>query len=129
MTSSNLNKHKLFLIDAVGAFVSVVLLFVLYSFEVFFGMPKNVVMVLMSIAAALAAYSSTIYLTKPANRKLYLTIAASLNMGYCLFTIYQMWKHTDTLSLYAYLYFVSEIVIISLLSGYEFKTARTTTAA
>jgi len=54
---------KIFLIDAVGAVVSVLFLLFLYSFEELFGMPKSVLCIFISIAIAFSIYSTTIYLT------------------------------------------------------------------
>jgi len=122
-----LKGQKIFLIDAVGAVVSVLFLLFLYSFEELFGMPKSVLCIFISIAIAFSIYSTTIYLTNPTNWMFYLIIIALLNISYCTYTIYQVFKNLNTITPYGYLYFVTEILIILTLSIYEFKLGRTTT--
>jgi hypothetical protein len=119
----NLKGHNLFLIDAIGAFISAVFLFILYIFQEFIGLPKNVLVSFICIAVVFSIYSVSIYFTKPVHWPLYLKIIATLNMGYCLFTLYQMVKNSDSLTLYGYLYFLPEMILISGLSIYEFKNA------
>jgi hypothetical protein len=122
-----LKGHKIFLIDAVGAVVSVVLLFLLYSFDEFFGMPKCVIKIFICIATAFFVYSATTCFIRPENWRFYLKIIAVLNISYCLFTIYQILQNLDTLTLYGYIYFIAEILVILILSTYELNNARTTT--
>ena len=82
-----LKGNNIFLIDALGAAISVIFLFLLYSFEDFFGMPKSVIKIFIFIATIFFVYSTTIYFIRPINWKFYLKIIAALNICYCLFTI------------------------------------------
>ena len=127
MNTSVLKGQKIFLVDAIGAMISVFSLLIPYSFEKLFGMPKSAVSIFISIAIVCSIYSTTIYLTKTKNWKLYLTIIALFNISYCIFTVYHIFKNFNTITLYGYLYFVAEILIILTLSIYELRLSRTTT--
>ncbi|ERM80237.1 hypothetical protein P872_14185 [Rhodonellum psychrophilum GCM71 = DSM 17998] len=119
--------QKIFLLDAVGAFVSIIFLSFLYSFDDFFGMPKSVIKIFLGIATAFFVYSTTTYFIKPINWQYYLKIIATLNICYCLFTFYHLLQNLDTLTLYGHTYFIAEILVILILSTYELKNARKTT--
>ena len=127
MNTSILKGQKIFLVDAIGAIISVLSLLIPYSFEELFGMPKSAVSIFISIAIVCSIYSATIYLTKIENWKPYLTIIALFNISYCIFTVYHIFKNLNTITLYGHLYFVAEILIILTLSIFEFKLSRTTT--
>jgi hypothetical protein len=123
---SSLNKQnslKIFLLDAVGAFASIILLSMLYLFEEYFGMPKKILTAFIGIASVFFVYSTLIYFTNPFRWQTYLKIIAILNSCYCLFTIYQVILHFNKLTLYGLLYFVGEVFVIGLLSAFEFKIA------
>lgn len=119
--------QKIFLLDAVGAFVSIIFLSFLYSFDEFFGMPKSVIKIFLGIATAFFLYSTTTYLIKPINWRFYLRIIATLNISYCIVTFYHILQNLDTLTLYGHTYFIVEILVIMILSTYELKNARKTT--
>ena len=122
-----INGHKMFLLDAVGAFVSVIFLTFLYSFDDFFGMPKSVIKIFLGIATAFFVFSTTTYFMKQINWQFHLKIIAVLNISYCLFTFYHILQNLDTLTLYGHAYFIAEILVILILSTYELKNARKTT--
>lgn len=127
MNTSILNGQKILLIDAIGAVASALSLLIPYSFDELFGIPKNTVSIFIGIAIVCSVYSSTIYLIKPKNWKRYLAIIALINIGYCIFTGYHMFKNLNTLTLPGYLYFATEILIILTLSSFELKLSRTKT--
>lgn len=119
-----LKRQKIFLIDAVGAVASILFLICLYSFEGFFGMPKSVLSIFIGIAILFSIYSTTIYIANPLNWKVYLTVIACLNISYCIFTVYHIYRNFDTLTSFGYTYFVAEILIVLTLSKYELKLTR-----
>ena len=122
-----INGYKMFLLDAIGAFVSVIFLSFLYSFDDFFGMPKSVIKIFLGIATAFFVFSTTTYFMKQINWQFHLKIIAVLNISYCLFTFYHILQNLDTLTLYGHAYFIAEILVILILSTYELKNARKTT--
>lgn len=122
-----INGYKMFLLDAIGAFVSVIFLSFLYSFDDFFGMPKSVIKIFLGIATAFFVFSTTTYFMKKINWQFHLKIIAVLNISYCLFTFYHILQNLDTLTLYGHAYFIAEILVILILSTSELKNARKTT--
>lgn len=117
-------QSKIFLIDAIGAAISVLFLYLIYKFEHLFGMPQNVVTVFIGIALVFCINSSTIYLFKPKKWRQFLTIIAVLNISYCLFTTYHVFQNLDTITTLGYVYFIGEIIIILTLATFEFLLAK-----
>jgi hypothetical protein len=124
---NNLKGKKIFLIDAMGATVSILCLYVLYSFEELFGMPKSVLNIFMLMAMGFSGYSFTCYFVNLPNWRLYLVIIAILNISYCLFTIYHLFQNSSSITFLGYTYFMAELVIVFMLSFYELKLSRETT--
>jgi hypothetical protein len=124
-----ITKENIFLIDACGALVSVVFLGIIYFLEQYFGMPKNILMIKICLAASFCVYSATNYFASPVKWPIYLKIIALLNVGYCAFAIYQMYQNSASLSLYGYAYFISEICIVIALAMYELKMANSNKTA
>lgn len=127
MNNSILKGRKIFLLDAAGAFVSVLSLFIPYTFEEVFGMPQSTVRIFMAIAIVCFIYSTTIYLTQIKNWKPFLSIIALFNISYCIFTAYHIFKNMNTITVYGYGYFMGEILIILTLSIFEFRLCSATT--
>ena len=119
-----IEKHNLFALDALGAFMSIFYLFLIYYFDAFFGMPTEVVIVFLGIAITFAFYSTAMYLIKPVNWPFYLTIIAFLNYGYCLYTMYHVIRNLKNLTIFGLIYFVLEIIVIIILATYELGVAR-----
>jgi hypothetical protein len=124
-----LNKYnglKIFQLDAFGAFVSIILLSILYIFEEYFGMPQKVLLIFIGIASVFFLYSAIIYLVNPMRWKTYLKIIAVLNICYCLFTTFHVFLYFEDLTMYGQLYFWGEVLIIIWLSINELKMATKT---
>lgn len=115
---------KIFLVDAIGATVSVIFLCALYSFEELFGMPKDVLRILIIIALLLTGYSLICYFSNLTKWRLFLAIIAILNIGYGLFTIYCIVQHSNKIRSLGYLYFIAELSILLTLSSYELHLSR-----
>lgn len=120
------NSPKIFLLDASGAFLSIILLFFLYMFEEYFGMPRKILAAFLGIASALFLYSFIVYRINPLRWTIYLKIIALLNIGYCLFTCYHVFQYFKALTLYGQFYFAGEILVILFLAIYELRTATQT---
>jgi len=114
----------LFLIDAIGACVSILCLCFLNSFEHFFGVPKSVLSIFICVAIVLASYSFICFFTNPSNWRIYLVVIAILNIIYCIFTIYTIIQHADKITFFGYVYFIAELIIILILCFYEIKFYR-----
>lgn len=111
---------KVFLIDGIGALLSAVLLgFVLTSFEDVFGMPRNVLFGLSSIAAVFSIYSFSCYFFNFKNLQLKLKLITSANVLYCFLTAYLVFHFYDNLTTLGLLYFILEIIVIFTLVVFE----------
>lgn len=127
MKTSIIKGRKIFLVDAIGAIVSVLSLLIPYTFEEWFGMPKSAVRMFIFIAIICSIYSTTIFLAKVKNWKPNLTLIALFNMSYCMFTVYHVFKNMNTITALGLVYFIGEILIILTLSIIELRLSRTTT--
>lgn len=125
MNISIFKGRNIFLVDAIGAVVSALSLLIPFSFVELFGMPKSIVSIFISIAIVYSIYSTIVYLTNPSKWKMYLIIIAILNISYCLFTVYHIFNNLNTITLLGYLYFAGEILIVLTLSIFELKLGRT----
>lgn len=115
---------KLFLIDGIGALLSVFFLaLVLPKFELYFGMPKNTLFILACIAALFAINSLTIFLLTTKNLQLYLKAIAIANIAYCIYSLVVVVDNYTTITKLGIIYFTVEIVVILLLALVEIKVA------
>ena len=124
---ATLKGRKIFFIDAIGAIISILFLLYLYSFEKLFGIPKSILIIFICVAIIFSIYSITVYFFNLLNWKFYLTIIAVLNIIFCLFIIYNIFKNLNTITLIGHIYLTAEIFIILILSTYELKLTRKTT--
>lgn len=116
--------RRIFLIDALGAMLSTLLLFILSLHETTFGMPPWVIYQLIPIPFLLVLYSLTVYLLKPIRWNLFLRIIATANLIYCLVTLFLVIQFMVDLTLYGKIYFVTEMVLIIILSIFELSISR-----
>ncbi len=121
---SKVKPKSLFLLDSCGAIVSALLLgIILVRFESTFGMPINILYFLSFLACIFALYSFLCFLFTQKNSRLYLKIIAMVNLAYCCLTIGLVIYFYHRLTFLGLLYFFVEIIIITLLSILELKTA------
>lgn len=86
-------------------------------------MPAEVLRSFIYLAILFSIYSITCYLMHPKNWKRYLAIIAVANFAYSIYTVYQVIRYRDELTMLGYVYFIVEIIIILALSLYELKLA------
>ncbi len=119
-----LSPRKIFFIDAVGAFASALGHgFILPFFGDFIGIPISILQFLGGIAFLFFLYSTTLTLLLPENWRVYLKAIAIANLLFCLVTIGLMFIYRAEISVYGYLYFIIEIVIVVALVKQEFRLA------
>lgn len=117
---------NLFLLDSLGALLSAVVLgFVLTKYEIFFGMPADVLRFLAIIPCVFALYSFLGFLIKTKNERLYLTIIAAANFLYCCLTMFYIYRFYFQLTIWGLSYFIGEIIIVVTLALYELRIAKT----
>lgn len=119
------NPKKLFFLDATGALISVFFLgFVLRKFEIIFGMPSDVLLLLALLPIFFAVYDYCCYFFLKDNCRPYLKGIAFANLVYCCITILHVIFHYQSLTILGLGYFLVEIVIILILVAVELKAVR-----
>lgn len=116
---------RLFLIDAIGASISTIILgLVFLKFHAFFGLPKNIFLLLAIIPFWFSIFSFTCYFKKVKQLKVKLKGIAFANLSYCLLTISLGIFYYESITIFGITYFLVETIIVTILSVYELKTAR-----
>lgn len=119
-----MKRTALFLIDSSGAMLSALLLFVLLAQHTqYFGMPAETLYFLGGIAIALSLFALCCYLFATENPKRFLRILAGSNFTYCALTIVLLIVNAGSLTTLGVIYFILEILVISILSVTELKAA------
>ncbi|WP_299215809.1 hypothetical protein [uncultured Aquimarina sp.] len=104
---------QLFLIDGLGALVTVFFLaVVLTRFQEYIGMPVKMLYFLSAIAFVFAAYSISCYFLNPKKWQSLLRIIAFANLAYCFITIICIYNFYESLTALGLLYFFLELLII-----------------
>ena len=116
---------RLFLIDAIGALISSFTLGLIFlKFQIYFGLPKNVLLVLAIIPIFFALFSFTCYFGNVKQLKKKIKIIAIANLSYCLLTISLCLFYFEKTTLLGFAYFLGETIIVTILSIYELKATR-----
>lgn len=124
-TFSSLSIHQLFLIDAIGALVSALMLgLILPGFHEYIGLPVIILRFLAAPAFIFFLYSTSCYFFSAKNRATLLQVIAFANLLYCLVTATLLLYHFDHLLLLGWIYFTGEIAIVFSLSRIEWKAAQ-----
>ena len=118
------NPKILFLIDAIGALTSAVLLFFLWrQFNEILGLPKSTLTILSVFAGVFFLYSAICTIWIKAHFSPFLYLIATANLLYLLLTLVLIglnWSEVTSLGL---IYFLGEIGLISGLAFLEIKVA------
>lgn len=121
------NPKKLFLIDGIGALVSIFFLgVVLVWLDDKIGMPINVLYILASLPIFFAIYSFCCYFLLKSNWRPYLKGIAILNLMYCLLTIGLLFFYDHNLTFLGWTYFILELLVIVIIAGIELKASKST---
>lgn len=119
------HSKKLFLIDTLGAFISMILLgLVVGGDEPFFGMPTETCYFLAFLAGIFMVYSLLSYAFVKALWKKFLRGIAIINLSYCVLTVILLVIHSESLSVWGWGYFVGEIIIVTGLALFEFRISK-----
>ncbi len=115
---------QLFLIDGIGAIISALLLgVILVKFEENFGIPKSTLYFLAVLPIFFAVFDFYCYLKVKLNHHKFLKIIALFNVTYCFISISFAFYHTNTITTMGWIYIISEVLVILILSFIELKTA------
>lgn len=119
------NPKNIFLLDGCGALVTTLLIFfVLRTFNDFFGLPSSTLEYLAALALVFSIYSLCCFFLVKRNWKPFLKIICMANIFYCLLTIGILFYHYQNISIYGITYFLGEIAIIAGIVFLETKTIK-----
>lgn len=117
------NPHNLFLIDGLGAVLSALSLGLLLPyFNMYIGMPSNILHFLALPAVVFAVYSLSCYFLKVERWRPFLRAVAIANLLYCCLTIFLMGSNGLTITSLGVGYFFLEIMVILVLAYWELRT-------
>jgi uncharacterized membrane protein YccC len=118
----NLKPKVVFLIDGLGAVLTALLLLaVLIPFHIYFGMPREVLVVLSGLAVVLAAYSFFCFVFSVNNWEKRLKRIVGANVVYCFLTLGSLVYFYDRLTILGVTYFLGELLVIFGLIIFEIK--------
>jgi hypothetical protein len=113
----------IFLVDALGAFATASVLFLVqWRFREYFGMPREVLSLLSMIAFAFSVYSFSCFLFINRNWRIFLNAIMTANLLYCCLTTGLVIFYYSTRAILGLTYFLAEIAVIAGLVYIEFQT-------
>ncbi|MBZ4042166.1 hypothetical protein [Flavobacterium hibisci] len=116
---------NIFLLDGFGALLTTILIFfVLRTFNDFFGLSKNTLEYLAALALVFSIYSVSCYFLVNNNWKSFLKIICTANIFYCILTIGILFYNYQNISIFGIAYFLGEIAIIAGIVFVEIKTLK-----
>lgn len=119
------NHLNIFLLDAVGAFLSIVLLlFLIIPNEIFFGLSEPVAINLAIPISVLLLFSTSCFFLKPQNWKLFMKFVVLGNIAYCLFTSVIILLNFKELTIFGASYLFIEILVIFFIVLTEIATIK-----
>jgi hypothetical protein len=120
-----IDPKRLLIVDAFGAAISFVLLaFVLTSFESFFGIPKSALWTLAVPPVFFLLFDLVAIIALKKHISPALRIIAILNGLYCVTSIALVLQHSDSVTVFGWMYIIGEIAFVSALARIEWKAAR-----
>ena len=118
--------NNLFLIDGFGALTSAFLLgIILPNFVTFFGMPRSALYVLTIFPVVFMLYDILCYFWANKKWQPFLRMIAIANLGYCLLSVGYLWIHYQDLTIWGWLYFGGELIIVIGLAMIELWVIKT----
>lgn len=115
-----INHKNIFLIDAVGAFMSLAGLVIIYNYLNCFNLPRYIVQLLMVFPCIYMVFSSCCYITKLEKVKTPLFIIAIANLIYTIITTTVIFKYYPVIKTEGLFYFIAEILILIYIVVLEF---------
>lgn len=120
----NSNPKQLFLMDALGACLTVLFLTgILIPFQHLFGMPLLVLEILALVGILLAFFSFSCFFFAKKNRAIFLKVIATSNILYCCLTTFFIVYYFEKLTVLGLVYFLAEKIIILALAYLEMRGA------
>jgi len=85
-------------------------------------MPRTPLLFLASLAFFYAIFSFCCYRLNPTHWQRYLAIIMIANVAYCLLTAMLLYYFHQHVSVWGFVYFISEICVMGVLIGIEYST-------
>lgn len=122
LTKIKTHPKIIFLVDGLGALLTALLqLGILIPLQGFFGMPKNILIILSLIALAFAVYSFCCYFFLKGNWKPFLFGISIANFFYCCLTLGLVYFFFSELTVLGIGYFLAEVAVVMGLVLVEWK--------
>ena len=113
---------NIFLLDGFGALLTTLLIFfVLRTFNDFFGLRKSTLEYLAALALVFSIYSVSCFFLVSNHWKSFLKIICTANILYCVLTIGILFYHYQNISIFGIAYFLGEIIVIAGIVFLEIK--------
>jgi hypothetical protein len=120
----SIKPKKVFLIDGLGALLSIFLLgFVLPRLDKFIGMPEQTLYLLASLPCLFVIYNLYSFFSKERSTSNLIKTIALANISYCTLSMVAVSYHFERLTYLGMAYFTMEIILILLLAIIELKIA------
>lgn len=124
ITYFQLHPRKIFLMDAIGAFITAfTAYFIIAKNELLFGLPGYVFQKLALLASGFAIYSIVCYLLNLKKWNLFLQLIAFANTVYGFITIGLLMTFYNEITIFSWIYFPLEILVIALIVYIEYKVS------
>ncbi len=120
-----LSRTNIFLLDGIGAFISAISLgMILPLLQTYIGLDKRILYMLAAIAILFACYSLCVHYLKPKKWRRFLKIIIGANISYGLLTLSLVLYKYQTVGPIGKLYFVLELIILTLIICLEINVLR-----
>ena len=120
-----INQNNIFLIDAVGATISAILLYLLFiRLHPYFGLPITVAKFLLVFPIVLAINSYIYHFLPFKKTRKMLKITAYLNLLYCLLTFTIVVVYYNNLTNLGVMYYITEKTIVISFAIFELKLSK-----
>lgn len=116
--------RQLFLIDAIGALLTALSLFVMSRFSNYVGVPSGTLSILYAAAISFCIYSALCYVFIKQAWQTYLKAIGFLNLMYCIASVYVIISCFATITTLGLAYFLVEIGILVAVAIIELKVAQ-----
>ena len=121
----SVHPRRLFLIDAIGAAVSALLMaFVLVKHAPIFGIPKPALYLLASLPCAFGCFDVLCFFLCKNRFKICLLTIAILNFSYCVVSVAVASCHCDSLTVWGGAYVFAEVLIVGALARFEWYVGK-----
>lgn len=120
----SLTTQQVFLIDGIGAMLSAVLLWVIYSCKSIFTIPESMFLLLIFFPVLFACYSLGCAWVRPVKWKLFLSIVMTGNLLYIFYSLCLAILYFEELNIPGLIYFLSETFVILAVVYFEYLMMR-----